>query len=73
MKCRNLLFLLCFLMLLLMGGCGKQDTSTVSKDRYSIYYLNREETKISEFAYYTETKEPMKVLSELLQAANGYA
>ena len=67
MKCRNLLFLLCFLMLLLMGGCGKQDTSTESKDRYSIYYLNREETKISEFAYYTETKEPMKVLSELLQ------
>lgn len=67
MKCRNLMFLLCFLMLLLMGGCGKQDTSTVSKDRYSIYYLNREETKISEFAYYTETKEPMKVLSELLQ------
>ena len=67
MKCRNLLFLLCFLMLLLMGGCGKQDTSTESKDRYSIYYLNREETKLSEFAYYTETKEPMKVLSELLQ------
>lgn len=67
MKCRNLMFLLCFLMLLLMGGCGKQDTSTESKDRYSIYYLNREETKISEFAYYTETKEPMKVLSELLQ------
>lgn len=67
MKCRNLLFLLCFLMLLLIGGCGKQDTSTESKDRYSIYYLNREETKISEFAYYTETKEPMKVLSELLQ------
>lgn len=67
MKCRNLLLLLCFLMLLLMGGCGKQDTSTESKDRYSIYYLNREETKISEFAYHTETKEPMKVLSELLQ------
>lgn len=67
MKCKNLLFLLCFLMLLLIGGCGKQDTSTESKDRYSIYYLNREETKISEFAYYTETKEPMKVLSELLQ------
>lgn len=67
MKCRNLLLLLCFLMLLLIGGCGKQDTSTESKDRYSIYYLNREETKISEFAYHTETKEPMKVLSELLQ------
>lgn len=62
-KAWSLIFLL---MLLCMAGCAKKDTNA-EKDRYSIYYLNRDETKITEFAYYTETKEPMMVLGELLQ------
>lgn len=59
-----LLFFLLFYSVLL-AGCAKKD-SNEGKDRYSIYYLNREETGIGEFAYYTQTQEPIKVLGELL-------
>lgn len=62
-KAWSLFFLL---LLLCAAGCGRKDASE-EKDRYSIYYLNRDETKIAEFAYYTETKEPIMVLGELLQ------
>lgn len=62
-KAWSLIFLL---VLLCAAGCHQKDTAD-EKDRYSIYYLNRDETKIAEFAYYTETKEPIKVLGELLQ------
>ncbi len=62
-KAWSLVFLL---ILLCVAGCAKKDTNA-EKDRYSIYYLNRDETKITEFAYYTETKEPMMILGELLQ------
>lgn len=58
-----LFFLL--LITLVFAGCAKKDTNE-GKDRYSIYYLNREETAIGEFAYYTQTQEPMKVLGELV-------
>ncbi len=61
---KTVLFLVVFLVLFL-AGCQKQDENE-SKHRYSIYYLNREETKIAEFAYYTSTEEPIKVLGELL-------
>ena len=63
---KHLLFFFSVL-LLFCAGCGRKENATEGKDRYSIYYLNREETKIAEFAYYTDTKEPMKVLGELLQ------
>lgn len=66
MKCRWITMLLCML-LLCLTGCEKKAETNEGKDRYSIYYLNREETKIAEFAYYTDTKEPMKVLGELIQ------
>jgi len=52
-------------MTVLLTACQKEDEYE-GKNRYSIYYLNREETKIAEFAYYTETEEPIKVLGELL-------
>ena len=52
-------------MFFLLTACQKEDENE-GKNRYSIYYLNREETKIAEFAYYTETEEPIKVLGELL-------
>lgn len=67
MKHRKVFCLLVFLLLFFVTGCGEKETSAEGKDRYSIYYLNREETKIAEFAYYTDTKEPIKVLGELLQ------
>lgn len=67
MKHRKVFCLLFFLLLFFVTGCGEKETSAEGKDRYSIYYLNREETKIAEFAYYTDTKEPIKVLGELLQ------
>lgn len=60
----GLLFLIAA-MLFLLTACQKEDENE-GKNRYSIYYLNREETKITEFAYYTETEEPIKVLGELL-------
>ena len=63
---RNGLFLLCLLMLCCLAGCQKEDPNE-GKSRYSIYYLNREETKIAEFAYYTDTQEPMQLLGELLE------
>lgn len=53
--------------LCVLSGCGKKETSEENKDCYSVYYLNRDETKIEEFAYYTDTKEPIRVLGELLQ------
>lgn len=67
MKRRNIKMILFFLILLtlLFTGCGKKDANE-GKDRYSVYYLNREETEIGEFAYYTSTQEPIKVLGELL-------
>ena len=60
-----LLFLV--LLVLITVGCGKKDEQTEEKDRYSIYYINREETMIKEFAYYTASKEPIQVLGELIQ------
>jgi len=60
----GLLFLF-IAMTVLLTACQKEDEYE-GKNRYSIYYLNREETKIAEFAYYTETEEPIKVLGELL-------
>lgn len=67
MKKRNRILLLFFLILgmLLFTGCEKKNTNE-GKDRYRIYYLNREETEIGEFVYYTDTQEPIKVLGELL-------
>ena len=55
MKKRNIIYLLFFLLLetLLFAGCEKKDENE-GKDRYSVYYLNREETEIGEFAYYRE-------------------
>ena len=67
MKYRKGYCFLAFLLLFLLAGCASRETVSEEKDRYSIYYLNREETKIAEFAYYTDTKEPIKVLGELLQ------
>ena len=67
MKYKKVFSLLFFVLLLFITGCGSKEASVEGKNRYSIYYLNREETKIAEFAYYTETEQPIKVLGELLQ------
>ena len=63
---KKVLFLL-LILLFVLAGCGKTGEQAEGKDKYSIYYVNREETKITEFAYYTATEEPMKVLGELIQ------
>ncbi len=67
MKSRKITAILFFLMFLtlLFTGCDRKDVNE-GKDRYSIYYLNREENAIGEFAYYTQTQDPIKVLGELL-------
>lgn len=64
-KYKKIILLLVVFLMLFFTGCQNQDGNE-SKNRYSIYYLNREETKIAEFAYYTSTEEPIKVLGELL-------
>lgn len=66
MKHKKIFCCLVFVLFFIIG-CGKDKTVTEGKDRYSIYYLNRDETKLAEFAYYTSTKEPIRVLGELLQ------
>ena len=63
---KKIILLLLVSVCVLLTACQKKDPNE-GKTRYSIYYLNREETKIAEFAYYTDTKEPIKVLGELLQ------
>lgn len=64
-RCSKLILLLLVAVCVFLTACGEEDV-TENKNRYSIYYLNREETKIAEFAYYTTTEEPIKVLGELL-------
>jgi len=68
MKIRNRIRSLFFLMILLFlfVGCSAEKDENEGKDRYSIYYLDRDETAIGEFAYYTDEQEPIKVLGELL-------
>ncbi|MDD6812242.1 MAG: GerMN domain-containing protein [Lachnospiraceae bacterium] len=46
-------------------GCGSQAETTAGKT-YSIYYVNKEETKISPDEYQTETEEKEVLLAELL-------
>ena len=65
-KYKNCILLLLIVILMLLSGCNVNDEHE-DKNRYSIYYLNREETKIAEFAYYTATEEPIKILGELLE------
>lgn len=62
---KKMILLLLVSVCVLLGACQKKDPNE-GKNRYSIYYLNREETKIAEFAYYSESQEPIKVLGELL-------
>ena len=64
-KYGKMILLVLAMVCVLFAGCKKEDANE-DKHRYSIYYLNREETKITEFAYYTTTQEPIKVLGELL-------
>lgn len=67
MKKSKIVTVLLFVILgtFLFAGCERKDEYE-GKQRYSVYYLNREETEIGEFAYYTQTQEPIKVLGELL-------
>lgn len=56
---------LCFLMLLFLGGCtsaDEQEKGTV----YQIYYVNKEQTKVISDEYKTETEDSGKVLEELI-------
>lgn len=62
---KNIILLVLVSLCVLLSACQKADPNE-GKNRYSIYYLNREETKIAEFAYYSESQEPIKVLGELL-------
>lgn len=64
-KCEKAILFLLVTLMVLIPGCGQEDGNE-GKDRYSIYYLNREENAIGEFAYYTDTQDPIKVLGELL-------
>lgn len=61
----KLILFLLVIIVTFLTGCQKEDENE-GKNRYSIYYLNREETKIAEFAYYTATDEPIMLLGELL-------
>lgn len=64
-------FIQCMLLLVLLvevislTGCGKQ-TEEVSGKVYSVYYVNKDETKIFSNEYRTETEGKQELLEELL-------
>lgn len=66
LNCIRILFwiLLC-IVTASVTGCGKQDTEEAGK-LYSIYYVNKEETKIFQSEYRTETEDRQALLDELL-------
>lgn len=65
-KCSLILFFLTIAMTFVLGGCAGKD-ETEGKNEYSVYYLNRAETKIEAFAYYTATEDTMDLLGELIE------
>ncbi len=64
-RCEKAILFLLVILMVLLSGCGQEEENE-GKDRYSVFYLNREETAIGEFAYYTDSQEPITVLGELL-------
>ena len=68
MSKRNRIFYLIMIAVVLfaLAGCGKEENQA-GKEKYSIYYLNREDTKINAFDYYTDTSDSMKLAGELIE------
>ncbi len=64
-RCEKAILFLLVILMVLLSGCGQEEENE-GKDRYSVFYLNREETAIGEFAYYTDSQDPITVLGELL-------
>lgn len=64
-RCEKAILFLLVILMVLLSGCGQEEENG-GKDRYSVFYLNREETAIGEFAYYTDSQDPITVLGELL-------
>lgn len=65
MKKKRYGILLVLIMTLLCACSGRQ--SAEGKNKYSIYYLNRDETRIEAFDYYTNTDDAMELLGELIE------
>lgn len=65
MKVRNSVFLMFFLLLVLMGfaGCEKKETQV---SEYTIYYLNKEKTKIVPVAYEPTEDTDRGMIGEML-------
>lgn len=61
----RILFFYIFVVLLLTS-CASSDES-VQGDTYQIYYVNREQTKVINSDYHTETKDTEELLKELLE------
>lgn len=63
---KKIYFLLLTCILTMLCACGKnQDTE--GKSKYSVYYLNRKDTKIVAFDYYTDTTDTMQLLGEMIE------
>ena len=60
------LFIILLSIMLIASGCN-QEQNNQGKDKYNIYYLNREETKIVAFDYYTNTSDSVSLAEELIE------
>lgn len=58
---------LCLSALLLFGGCASSEEGQEEGTVYQIYYVNKEQTKVSSSEYTTETAEMQPLLEELLE------
>lgn len=65
MKKKRYAILLILMMTLLCACSGRQRVE--GKNKYSVYYLNRDDTKIVAFDYYTDTEDSMELLGELIE------
>ena len=63
---KTLLIILTLLSISILQGCGNQQ-QTQGANQYSVYYLNREDTKINAFDYYTDTTDDLELAEELIE------
>ncbi len=66
MSKRYRMFFVIAMLMFVVTGCGEKENQT-GKQKYSIYYLDREETKIDAFDYYSATDDTLLLAGELIE------